>query len=133
GRVSDRRGIRVPVLYGLVAGGVVSLALTLDLHPVLYGLMIIAASAAFGALFTPAFALIADGADRSGLAQGMAFGMMNAAWAIGAIVGPAGAGALASATGEAIPYLLAAVACLATVAMMLRGPRPRLVTTAGEG
>ena len=81
----------------------------------------------------PAFALIADGADRSGLAQGMAFGMMNAAWAIGAIVGPAGAGALATATGEAVPYLLAAIACLATVAMMLRRPRPQLVTTASEG
>ena len=36
GRVSDRRGIRTPVLYGLAAGGVVSLALTLDLDPVLY-------------------------------------------------------------------------------------------------
>lgn len=133
GRASDRRGIRVPVLYGLAGGGVVSLALTRDLDPVLYGLMIVAASAAFGALFTPAFALIADGADRSGLAQGMAFGMMNAAWAIGAIVGPAGAGALAVATGEAIPFVLGAVACIATVAMMLRHPRPRLVTTASEG
>jgi MFS family permease len=133
GRVSDRRGIRVPVLYGLAGGGVVSLALTLDLDPVLYGLMIVAASATFGSLFTPSFALIADGAERSGLAQGLAFGMMNAAWAVGAIVGPAGAGALAGATGEAIPYLLAALACLATVAMMLRRPRARLVTTASEG
>jgi MFS family permease len=133
GRTSDRRGIRVPVLYGLAGGGAVSLALTLDLDPLLYGLMIVAASAAFGALFTPAFALIADGADRSGLAQGLAFGMMNAAWAIGAIVGPAGAGALAEATGEAFPFVLAALACIATVAMMLRRPRPRLVTTASEG
>ena len=133
GRAADRRGIRIPVLYGLTLGGVVSLVLTLELAPLPYGLMIVAASAGYGALFTPAFALIADGADRSGLAQGMAFGMMNAAWAIGAMAGPAGAGVLAGATGEAFPFLLSALACLATAGMLLRRPRPRLVTTASEG
>jgi MFS family permease len=133
GRVSDRRGIRIPVLYGLVAGGVISLGLTIELGALLYSGMIIAASAAFGALFTPAFALIADGADHSGLAQGMAFGMMNAAWALGAMAGPAGAGVLAEATGEQFPFFLAALACLATVAMLLRGPRTRLAAQATEG
>jgi MFS family permease len=133
GRLADRRGIRTPVLYGLAGGGVASLVLTFELAPLPYGLMIVAASVAYGALFTPAFALIAEGADRSGLAQGMAFGMMNAAWALGAMAGPAGAGALAGATGEAFPFLLAALACLATVAVLLRRPRPRLVTTASEG
>ena len=133
GRVSDRRGIRIPVLYGLGVGGIISLVLTIELGAVLYSAMIIAASAAFGALFTPAFALIADGADHSGLAQGMAFGMMNAAWALGAMAGPAGAGVLAQATGEEFPFFLAAFACLATVAMLLRGPRTRLATPATEG
>jgi len=133
GRVSDRRGIRIPVLYGLAAGGVVSLVLTIELGDLLYAGMIIVASASFGALFTPAFALIADGADQSGLAQGMAFGMMNAAWALGAMFGPAGAGALAEATGETFPFVLAALACLATVAMLLRRPRARLAAQATEG
>ncbi len=132
GRLADRRGIRTPVLYGLAGGGVVSLILTLELAPLPYGIMIVAASAAFGALFTPAFALIAEGADRTGLAQGMAFGMMNAAWALGAMAGPAGAGALAGATGEELPFLVAAAACLATVAMLLRRPPPHLLTTASE-
>ena len=48
----------------------------------------------------PAFALLADGADAVGLAQGMAFGLMNAAWATGAVVGPAAGGAIAGATGD---------------------------------
>ncbi len=133
GRLSDRRGIRTPVRYGLAAGAFLSLVLTLELAPLPYALAIVAASVAYGALFTPAFALIAEGADRSGLAQGLAFGMMNAAWALGAMAGPAGAGALAGATGEAFPFVLAALACIATVTMLLRRPRPRLVTTASEG
>jgi MFS family permease len=132
GRLSDRRGALVPVRWALIAGAAVSLVLTVALGAVPYALLVVVASVAYGVLFTPAFALIANGADQARLAQGMAFGMMNAAWAIGAIVGPAGAGALAGATGEAFPFVLAALACIATVAMMLRRPRPRLVTTASE-
>jgi MFS family permease len=56
--------------------------------------------------------LISDGAERARLAQGMAFGVMNAAWALGAVVGPAAAGAIAGATGDAIPFVLAAAACV---------------------
>jgi MFS family permease len=123
GRLSDRRGVRVPVQYGLAAGVLGSLILVLELAPVPYALLIIATSAIYGILFTPAFALIADGADRVGLAQGMAFGMMNAAWAVGAMAGPAGAGALAGATGEEIPFLLAALTCAGALAIVLLRPR----------
>ena len=133
GRVSDRSGIRTPVLYGLAAGCVVSLALTLGLAALPYAVVIIAASAAYGAPFTPSFALIAEGAERTGLAQGMAFGMMNAAWALGAMAGPAGAGALDEATGEVFPFLLAAAACLVGVAVLLRRPAARLAPSASEG
>jgi hypothetical protein len=42
---------------------------------------------------------------------------MNAAWALGAVVGPAAAGAIASVTGDWIPYLLAALACLGALAL----------------
>jgi MFS family permease len=66
---------------------------------------------AWGILFTPAFALLADGADAVGLAQGMAFGLMNAAWATGAVIGPAAGGAIAGTAGDTIPFLLAAALC----------------------
>src|SRR5207253_2198015 len=49
--------------------------------------------------------------DDSGLAQGLAFGVMNAAWAIGAVVGPAGGGAIAGLGGDAIPLVLCGVLC----------------------
>jgi MFS family permease len=71
-------------------------------------------------LFTPAFALIAEGAERSGLAQGMAFGLMNAAWALGALIGPAAGGAVAAATGDVVPFLVSAGFCAAALAAVQR-------------
>jgi MFS family permease len=81
---------------------------------------VLIASIAYGGLFTPAFALIADGAERVGLAQGMAFGLMNAAWAVGAMIGPGAGGAIAGSTGDWVPYVLAAVLCGAGLAATRR-------------
>ena len=116
GRLSDRRGALLPVRAALSVGVVVSLALAFGSRPLLYAPLLLIASVSFGALFTPAFALIADGAEHVGLAQGLAFGLMNAAWAVGAVVGPAAAGAVASATGDWVPFVLAAGVCAGTLA-----------------
>src|SRR3954447_395600 len=133
GRLSDRRGRLLPVRISLAVGAVISLLLAFDARPLVYVPLVVVGSLAYGILFTPAFALIADGAERSRLAQGMAFGFMNAAWALGAMAGPAGGGVLDGATGEQFPFLLAALACLATVAVMLRRPRAQLAPSATEG
>lgn len=121
GRIVDRRGSLFPVRIALAAGVVVSVALAFGGRPVVYVPLLVLASLAYGMLFTPGFALLADGADAVGLAQGMAFGLMNAAWATGAVVGPAAAGAIAGATGDIVPFLLAAVLCAATLVVV----RPR--------
>jgi len=126
GRVSDRRGALVPVRCALAAGALASLALALDGEPLTYAALVALASICFGALFTPSFALIADGAEGAGLAQGMAFGLMNAAWALGAMVGPAAAGAIAGALGDEIPFLIAAAACLASALLTIALRRPAL-------
>jgi MFS family permease len=119
GRLSDRRGLLLPVRAGLVASGVFAALLAFNLRPLAYAPLVALAGAAFGSLFTPAFVLIAEGAERARLAQGMAFGVMNAAWALGAVVGPAAGGAIAGATGDWIPYLLCALACVASLAVAL--------------
>jgi MFS family permease len=119
GRIIDRRGALVPVRYALGGAAAGSLLLAFGVSPGMYALFVIVASLLYGALFTPSFAMIADGADAAGLAQGMAFGFMNAAWALGAMVGPAAGGALASATGESLPFVLAAAVCAATLAATL--------------
>ena len=120
GRMIDRRGVLVPVQLALAVGAVVSVGLAVGPRPLFYVPLLIAASGAYGVLFTPAFALIADGAERSGLPQGMAFGLMNAAWASGALIGPAVGGAVAAATGDIVPYLVSAALCAATLAAVRR-------------
>jgi MFS family permease len=116
GRLVDRRGRLLPVRVCLVVGTAISLALAASPRPLFYVPLIVLAAASFGMLFTPAFALIADGAESVGLPQGMAFGFMSAAWALGAFVGPAAGGAIAGATGDWIPFVLAAALCAIAIA-----------------
>ena len=129
GRVSDRRGPLVPTRAALLVGTLVSLALAVGARPLIYVPLIVVAAVAYGMLFTPAFALIANGAESVGLAQGFAFGVMNAAWALGAVAGPAAGGAIAGATGDWIPFVLGA--CLCAAALVAVRPR-RLHSRAAE-
>lgn len=116
GRLSDRRGALLPVRIALALAAVVSL-----LTPVLpaeYPLvaLLVLGLPSYGALFTPATALLAAGADRQGLHQGLAFGLVNLAWAIGQAVAASLGGALAQATSDFVPYALLAATLLATLA-----------------
>jgi MFS family permease len=120
GRLVDRRGVLMPVQVALAAAVPITVGLALGPRPLAYAPLVVLAGGAYGALFTPAFALIADGAEQSGLAQGMAFGLMNAAWAIGEIVGPAAGGAVAAATGDVVPYLASAAFCASALAAVRR-------------
>ena len=111
GRLLDRRGVLFPIQIALAASVPISVGLAIGPRPLAYVPLVVLAGAAYGALFTPAFALIAEGAERSALPQGMAFGLMNAAWATGALIGPAAGGAVAAATGDVVPFLVSAVFC----------------------
>ena len=119
GRISDSHGPLVPVRAAVAVGTLVSLGLAAGGRPLFYAPLIVLAAIAYGVLFTPAFALIADGADDAGLAQGMAFGLMSAAWAPGAVAGPAAGGAIANATGDWIPFALGAALC-ASILFIIR-------------
>jgi MFS family permease len=120
GRVLDRRGFLLPVQTALAAAVAVSVGLAASPRPLVYVPLVVLAGGSYGVLFTPAFALIAEGAERSGLPQGMAFGLMNAAWASGALLGPAAGGAVAAASGDIVPFLVAAGLCATTLAAVRR-------------
>jgi len=120
GRVLDRRGVLLPIQLALMTAVPITVALALGPRPAVYVPLVVLAGGAYGALFTPAFALIAEGAERTGLPQGMAFGLMNAAWAMGALVGPAAGGAVAAATGDVVPFLFSAGFCAAALAAVRR-------------
>ena len=114
GRLTDRRGRLQPVRLALLASILVSALLALAERPWLIVPLCLAAGIAYGAFYTPGLALISDGAEEQGVAKGLAFGLMNAGWAIGAILGPAAGGGLAAIAGDALPYALMAGLCLAT-------------------
>jgi len=123
GRVSDRRGRLLPIKGALAASIVVAAALAFAERPIAIALLAIAAAMSFGGFYTPGMALVSDRAELAGLAQGFGFGIMNSAWAIGAMVGPALGGALADATGDYAPYLLCSALCAGTLAAITARPR----------
>jgi MFS family permease len=114
GRLTDRHGLMRPVRVALVGASLVSLALAAATQPAVIAPIVLAAGIAYGAFYTPGLALISHGAERAGVAQGLAFGLMNACWGIGALIGPAAGGALADVAGDSVPYLILAGICLAT-------------------
>jgi MFS family permease len=129
GRVSDRVGRLLPIRIALAGSIVTAAALAAASEPVVIAVLIGAAAISFGALYTPGMSLTSHRAESTGLAQGLAFGIMNTAWALGALLGPAVGGALAEAQGDATPYLVGAALCaltlLATTQVAAREVRPR--------
>ena len=123
GRFSDRRGRLLPLRMALGASIVVVTALALAGRPATLVPLVVCASIVFGAFWGPAMALLSDGAERIGLAQGLGFGLMNAAWGGGNAVGPSVGGALADVAGDALPFGLMALVCALTFLAITRGRR----------
>jgi MFS family permease len=121
GRFSDRVGRLLPLRLALAGATVVVTGFAFAARPSVIAPLVVAAAIAFGAFWAPAMALLSDGAERIGLAQGLGFGLMNAAWGAGNSVGPVLGGTLADAAGNALPYALMAVLCAVTFVGLRRG------------
>lgn len=115
GRVSDRSGRMRPLRVALAGAVVVTVAFALSSRPVVLVPVLVLSAITFGAFWAPAMAMLADGAEHAGLALGVAFGLMNAAWGVGNALGPSIGGALADAAGDALPYGLVAAVCATTL------------------
>jgi predicted MFS family arabinose efflux permease len=132
GRVADRLGPARPARLALGASTVVALGLAATEWPWLLVPLVFAAAVAFGALFSPALTMLSHAAESVGLAQGLSFGVMNAAWAIGNAIGPAAGGGLAQLTSDAVPYLVGAAICAFSLATF-RAKEPREVPSPRPG
>jgi MFS family permease len=115
GRVSDRKGRLLPLRVALMGAVAVLVGFAFADRPALIVPILILSGITFGGFWAPAMALLTDAADRIGLAQGLAFGLMNLAWGAGNALGPAIGGAVADAAGDAVPFLIMAALCLATL------------------
>ena len=123
GRLSDRFGVVRPLTVSLVAGAACSLLIPQATAVPWLIAILVAGTPFYGALFTPASALVSAGADGLGLNQGIAFSLSNLTWAAGQAIAASGSGALAQATSDLVPYVLLAIACLATLAWLLSQAR----------
>ena len=122
GHVSDRRGRMFPLRIGLASAAIVLVCFPLSSKVVVVAGVVVLAAVALGSFWAPAMAMLSDAAEASGLSQGYAMALINLAWAAGQIVGAAGGGALAKATGDALPFALSAGLCAATLGLVLVRP-----------
>ena len=122
GHVSDRRGRMFPLRIGLASAAIVLVCFPLSSRVVVVAGVVVLAAVALGSFWAPAMAMLSDAAEASGLSQGYAMALINLAWAAGQIVGAAGGGALAKATGDALPFALSAGLCAATLGLVLVRP-----------
>jgi MFS family permease len=120
GRVSDRRGTAVPIIVGLAGSVLFAAILPWPGSAVVLAIVVVLASLAFGAFFTPALTLLTNVSEARGLDYGYAFALVNLAWAPGETIGAAGGGSLAHATADAVPYLTFAGVCALTLAIAWR-------------
>lgn len=116
GRVSDRRGRRVPLRAGLAAAVPAALVLALPGSVGVVALAVVATAGVLAVFWAPAMALASDAAEASGLDQGFAGGVISLAWAGGQVAGGSGGAALAQATSDAVSYT--ALALLSAVALL---------------
>jgi predicted MFS family arabinose efflux permease len=123
GRVSDRRGRLFPCLLGLCGGAVVMLLFALPNRSWQVVALVVLAAPTIGMLWAPSMAMLSDGAEALGIAQGFAFALSNLGWSIGQTAGAAASARLADATRDAVPYLLLSGVCLLTIAVLARARR----------
>ena len=63
-------------------------------------------------------AMLSDGAERVGLEQGLAFGLMNLTWATGQTLGNLGGARIGEAAGDEVAYLLLSALCVVCFAIL---------------
>ena len=121
GRLSDRRGRFIPCAAGLAASVATMLLIQVPSSALALGAVVILAAPAIGMLWSPAMAMLTDGAEAAGVNLGLAFGFTNLGWgvghAIGGVVGPA----VADAGGNDLAYTgLAVLSAIALAAFFAR-------------
>lgn len=124
GRMGDRVG-RIPLAAcACIALAVLSGVLALPLGTALVIAVVMAAGPVQSILYAVGYPLSADGADRAQLGHGIAIGIVNLTWGVGAVLGPVAGPGAAQALGDRASYvLLAMVAAGAAAAIAAPGRR----------
>ncbi|MDX6519737.1 MAG: hypothetical protein QOG02_1880 [Gaiellales bacterium] len=112
GRLGDRVG-RLPVArVDCLVLAAATLVLVVPLRAALFAVMLVLIAPVLSVLYGIGYPLGADGADRAGLGHGLALGLVNLVWGIGAVVGPVAGAGVAGRAGDRVAYVLLATTCL---------------------
>lgn len=111
-RISDRVDrVKLVGLGTLLLAPTVG-AMALPLGTVAFVAAMVAVGIAQSIGFTAAYPLAADGAERSGVGQGVAMGLLSVSWGVGALVGPVATGTVAEFSSDALAFALAGALAL---------------------
>jgi len=121
GRISDRRGRLAPSAVGLAASIVAVVVISLPRSAVVLGVVVVVAAPWIGMLWSPAMAMLSDGAESSGVDQGLAFGIVNLGWGLGHTAGAIALPAVADVSSNDVAYGVLAVLTAGTLVMLLTG------------
>ncbi|MDP9376057.1 MAG: MFS transporter [Actinomycetota bacterium] len=130
GRASDRHGRFVPALIGVSASAVLIALVPLPQSVPGLAVILLMAAPAIGLLWAPALALLSEGAERHGLAQGMAFSLTNLAWAAGQSAGAAGSARISEWAGDVLVFVFLACLCAVSATVIARAARAQAAVSA---
>ncbi|MFZ0139615.1 MAG: MFS transporter [Aeromicrobium sp.] len=119
GRISDRRGRLAPSAVGLAASIVAAVVISLPDSALVLGIVVVVAAPWIGMLWSPAMAMMSDGAESSGVDQGLAFGIVNLGWGLGHTAGAIAIPAVADASSNGVAYGVLAAFTAGTLVMLL--------------
>ena len=119
GRISDRRGRLAPSAVGLAASIVAAVVISLPDSALVLGIVVVVAAPWIGMLWSPAMAMMSDGAESSGVDQGLAFGIVNLGWGLGHTAGAIAIPAVADASSNGVAYGVLAALTAGTLVMLL--------------
>lgn len=136
GRLTDRRGPRLPVVAGLAASAVLIGALVVPHSAIILGtLSAIALGGPLTACMIPAVSLMTASAEAAGIALVVVTTLGNLAYASGETIGAPVAAGLSQASTDAVPILLVAALMLLTLrpaVRLRRGPALPVAAPSGE-
>jgi MFS family permease len=119
GRLSDRTGRLMPLRAGLAITAVPLVVFALPNEAVAVGAIIVVTTGALGLFWAPVMAMLSDLGESVGLDPGLAFALINLAWAAGQLIGAGGGGAIAKQAGDAVPTVAIAGVFIATLAFVV--------------
>jgi len=123
GRIGDRiDGARTLMALSVACSALIALFLV-PIGVWWYAAVLVLVIGVAAPIFTMAYAVCAEGARGAGIGEGAAFGMLNAVWAVGAVIAPVVSGIVAEGGVSWIAYALVALLALAAAGMIDRSRR----------